>query len=90
MTGSLRRRHAGWAFAVAALTLTAGRADAQSGATIRGTVTSEIKTPINGARVAIDQPPRVALTSANGEYTLRDLPAGSYTVTVTAIGREPE
>ena len=51
---------------------------AQSGATITGVVTtSESHTPVFGARVAIEQPPRVAGRSDRGTYTLRDMPAGS-------------
>jgi outer membrane receptor protein involved in Fe transport len=58
--------------------------------TISGTITvTESHTPVFGARVAIEQPQRVAISSEHGRYTLREVPAGTYEVTVTAIGRKP-
>ena len=57
---------------------------------VRGRVTrSESGTPIAGARVAVSSPARAVLTSERGTYVLRDLPAGRYEVTVTALGRQP-
>src|SRR6185436_17707797 len=65
-------------------------AAAQGGATIAGTVTtSDTKAPISGARVAIEQPPRLAISDEHGKFKLRELPAGTYTVVATALGREP-
>lgn len=59
------------------------------GGNIRGVVTStETRTPIPSAHVAIANPARAALTNERGTYTLRDLPAGRYEVIVSALGRE--
>lgn len=58
---------------------------------IRGTVTrSESHTAISGASVRVANPQRLATTDVHGTYVLRDLPAGTYTVTTTAIGRTPD
>jgi outer membrane receptor protein involved in Fe transport len=58
---------------------------------IRGTVTSaENHAPIAGARIAIASPMRVAIADARGTYVLRDLPAGSYVLRVSAIGQKPD
>ena len=42
-----------------------------------------------GARVAIETPPRVAISDDQGLYILRGLPAGHYEVLVTALGYKP-
>jgi outer membrane receptor protein involved in Fe transport len=58
---------------------------------VRGTVTdSRTHTPVMGARVAITTPERVAITDQRGTYTLRELPAGRYVVTASAIGRKAD
>jgi len=63
---------------------------AQGRGEIRGVVTgAESGEPIAGARVAVASPARVTRTSERGAYVLRDLPAGRYEVTVTALGRQP-
>lgn len=63
---------------------------AQRGGTVHGVVTAaESREPVIGARVAVGRPERVALTDSRGAFTIRDLPAGTYDVTVTAIGRRP-
>jgi len=66
-------------------------ARAQTGAgTIRGTVTSaETHAPIAHARVAVENIDRVAISDERGAYVLRDVPVGSHTLVVTALGREP-
>src|SRR5690349_4463040 len=65
-------------------------ARAQTTAGVRGTVTAaETRRPLYGARVSVEQPARVAVTDERGAYRLRDLPAGSYVVTVSALGRKP-
>ena len=45
--------------------------------------------PIVGARVSIMSPERVTISSDAGTYLLRDVPAGSYKVFTSAIGRKP-
>ncbi|MDB4873636.1 MAG: TonB-dependent receptor [Gemmatimonadetes bacterium] len=75
-----------------ALTLVAASvAIAQKGGNIRGTVTNaQTHAPILGARVAIANPERVAITDDHGTYVLRELPAGTYVVMTSAIGRKPD
>jgi Carboxypeptidase regulatory-like domain len=50
--------------------------------------------PIGRARVSVAADalpePRVTLSEANGRYSLIDLPAGSYTITVTHTGFAPQ
>jgi hypothetical protein len=58
--------------------------------TIRGTVTNaDTRVVVMGARVAIINPERIAIANERGEYVLRDVPAGTYSVFTTAIGRKP-
>jgi outer membrane receptor protein involved in Fe transport len=77
---------------LAALLIAApGLASAQRNGTIRGSVTAvEAHAPLRGARVAVMNPDRVAITDERGAYLLRDLPAGRYTVHTSAIGRKPD
>ena len=57
---------------------------------IRGVVTSrDTHQPIFSARVSIASPARAAATDERGRYTLRDIPAGTYAVSITALGRSP-
>ncbi len=77
-------------FAVAALAV-ASAAHAQSVGSVHGTITNaQTHAPIIGARIAIVTPERVAISGAHGGYTLRDVPAGTYVVTTTAMGRRPD
>ncbi len=64
---------------------------AQSAGSVSGTVTSSVDhEKLSGARVSIESPARVAITSVNGSYVLRDIPAGHYEVVVTALGHAPK
>lgn len=73
-----------------ALAATAAGAQQRSG-DVHGTVTdARTHSPIMGARVAVVTPERVAITDQRGAYTLRDLPAGTYVVTTSAIGRKTD
>src|SRR6478672_2106847 len=73
------------------LSLGASIALGQTGSDIRGTVTaSENRGPVIGARVAIAAPERVAISDQRGMYVIRNLPAGTYRVITTAIGRKPD
>src|SRR4051812_42275637 len=61
---------------------------AQQGGSIRGTVTNtETHAPISGARIALRVPERIAITDERGTYVIRDVPAGSYKVYASAMGR---
>lgn len=78
-----------WIFRGAVLVLLLSvTAFAQQSGTVEGRVSSA-EGPLQGARVAVDIPPRAAITDAAGEYTLRALPAGRYEVVVTALGYQP-
>ena len=62
-------------------------------ATLNGTVTDASGAVIPGATVSIQQngvnsPPRTTQTDGHGSYTVTNLAAGTYTVTVTANGFE--
>jgi outer membrane receptor protein involved in Fe transport len=70
---------------VALLALVPSLAAAQSGA-VSGTVHGSDGLPLNGARVSVALPARVATTDQYGRYALRELPAGHYDVVFTAIG----
>jgi iron complex outermembrane receptor protein len=64
---------------------------AQQGGDLRGTVTdARTHSAIIGARVAVMTPARVAITDQRGQYTLRDLPAGTYVIMTSAIGRKAD
>lgn len=86
----LRVPRAAMGAALLAAVVAASPVAAQARGTIRGIVTdSDTHAPIAGARVSVATPSRVAITEKRGAYTLRDLPAGRYVVTVTAMGRRP-
>ena len=75
--------------ALTAVALTGSSLAAQG--TVRGTVTrADTHAPIAGATVSVTNPRRSATTDSRGAYVLRDLAAGTYVVTATAIGRAPD
>ncbi|HEX9945124.1 MAG TPA: TonB-dependent receptor [Thermoanaerobaculia bacterium] len=61
---------------------------------ITGKVTDDQGNPLAGATVEVTstelQLERQATTGANGEFLFALLPTGTYTVTVTALGRQPQ
>jgi outer membrane receptor for ferrienterochelin and colicin len=61
---------------------------------ITGTVTDDQGKPITGATVEVSSEglkiERQATTAANGEFLFPLLPTGAYTVTVTALGHQPQ
>ena len=61
---------------------------------ITGTVTDDQGTPLAGATVEVTSEglkiERQATTGASGEFQFPLLPTGAYTVTVTALGRQPQ
>jgi iron complex outermembrane receptor protein len=64
---------------------------AQSAGAVRGTVRATgSAAPLSGATVSIAAPARAVLTGENGQFTLRNLPAGRYDVVATAVGRTPQ
>jgi outer membrane receptor protein involved in Fe transport len=83
------RRHASLGQAAIVAIVASVPAAAQRGSSIHGAVTNaETHAPIMGARVWIMSPDRVAIANENGTYILRDVPAGTYTVFASAIGRK--
>ena len=63
-------------------------------ASVSGSVISDAdKSPLSRARVILASPtlaqPRVAITAADGRFTFTNLPAGTYSVSVTRTGYVP-
>jgi hypothetical protein len=76
---------------VAAVTPEAGGpAGGEEVMNVTGRVTDAAGTPVAGARVRVAEFGWVAVTDARGRYTVSNLPAGSYTLTVTAEGFAPD
>jgi TonB-linked SusC/RagA family outer membrane protein len=75
---------------VAALAVLAAGAAAQQGGVVRGTITDSIgRGPIGGAQVVVTGSARGAITNEAGQYTLRDVPAGVVSLSVTRLGFTP-
>lgn len=75
----------------AAVVFSATALSAQQSGDVRGTVTDvRTKSPVMGAKVYIASPERSALTDERGRYVLRDVPAGSYVITTTSLGRKAD
>ncbi|HEY7171577.1 MAG TPA: TonB-dependent receptor [Vicinamibacterales bacterium] len=68
----------------------AGRASAQTAA-VTGTVVDQANLAVPGATVTLTGPGANATTTtdARGEYTFRDVPAGSFRVSATLVGFAP-
>ncbi|MEX2152100.1 MAG: carboxypeptidase-like regulatory domain-containing protein [Gemmatimonadaceae bacterium] len=58
--------------------------------TVRGTVLSERRRPIPNARVGPVGRERVAVTDSSGAFFLGDIPAGTQTLEVRALGYAPD
>lgn len=74
---------------VVRLSIEHGEADEEATGTISGKVTNGSDNPIAGAEVVVDGTTLSATTDENGDYTIADVPVGSYTVTASAEGYEP-
>jgi TonB-linked SusC/RagA family outer membrane protein len=71
--------------AMAATTLAA-----QQGGTVRGTITDSVgRAPIVGAQIVVTGSARGTITNDQGQYTLRDVPAGPISLSVTRLGYSP-
>ena len=70
---------------LAVLTTSAGAAVAQS-VTISGRVTTGVSQPLAGSRVVVVGTTIATATSAEGRYTLRDVPSGAVEVRVLRVG----
>lgn len=74
---------------VLAFIVTAGNAAAQSGASVRGTITDGLTNGyLPGATVVLEGTPYRATSGSDGQYRLDGVPAGTYTLSVTYIGFE--
>ena len=62
-------------------------------ATLQGTVTGQDGTPLPGVTVTVKSPAlmgeRTAITQGSGDYNLRGLPPGDYTITMSLEGMQP-
>jgi len=71
------------------LGFTALSAAGQTG-TIKGTIIDkETQSPVMGANVFLKDNPLGAATDEQGNYTINDVPVGSYVLQVSFIGYEP-
>ena len=68
------------------LALSPAMARAQDTGTVHGKVATEAQRPISGATVLIVGTNRGALTNADGEYTIVNVPTGEHTLRVQMIG----
>ncbi|HSB92537.1 MAG TPA: TonB-dependent receptor, partial [Flavitalea sp.] len=66
-------------------------AGAQNAGAVTGLVLSGVnRTPLSGATIIIEGTNRSALSDTTGRYRIAGIAPGSYTITVTYIGFEPE
>ena len=73
---------------ICVLTVLCANAQEKNGA-ISGTVKDEGQGVLPGARVQIQPRSRVVVSNNQGQFTIPDLPPGSYTVTVSYVGFAP-
>jgi outer membrane receptor for ferrienterochelin and colicins len=57
--------------------------------TIKGTIKDSLNKPIAGATIRLDNTTIGAIAGKNREFSLRRIPAGVYTMRVTAVGYQP-
>ena len=90
----MRRRHASWFFLMLLLFPLVVFGQAEVTGRITGKVTDDQGKPIAGATVEVTSTglkiQRQATTEENGEFLFAVLPTGAYTVTVSAVGRQPQ
>src|SRR5690606_36072550 len=68
--------------------LAAPPSHAQSTGTVRGRVLTDRGAPLGGAQVSLDGTTIGTLTSAQGQFMLVNVPAGSYRLQIRQIGYE--
>jgi len=82
LSGSLRARAAGGTVFAAA--------EAQEGnGTVSGRVMGPDRSALQGARVELQPKGLTAVSDSQGQFTISDMPSGSYTLTVSYIGFAP-
>ena len=75
---------------LALMVITATAANASVVGKIKGTITDEeTGEPLVGATVAVQGTALGAKANENGEYTVLNVPVGTYTLTVSAVGYAP-
>ncbi|MDZ4862807.1 MAG: TonB-dependent receptor [Gemmatimonadota bacterium] len=77
------------ASALVARPLTASPGDPPAKAAISGRITSIAASPLPDVRVAVVEAGRAVTSDADGRYTITNLPNGTYTIAVSAIGYAP-
>jgi TonB-linked SusC/RagA family outer membrane protein len=65
------------------------KAQAQTGNAITGTVTDETGLPMTGATVSIKSLHKTVATNRVGEFLFRDVPPGTYQLTISFVGYKP-
>jgi iron complex outermembrane recepter protein len=73
-------------FNVLLLLVLAMPALARQSASISGTVRDQRSNPVPDATVYVLNTGRAAITDSNGSFTITGLPAGKYTIRITAVG----
>ena len=73
---------------IASITAGANTPDDQNG-TIKGVVTTADNKPADGVVVSIKSINKNTVSNDNGTYTLKNIPAGTYTVSISLVGYEP-
>jgi outer membrane receptor protein involved in Fe transport len=90
----MRKRHASWFFLMLLLFPLAVFGQAEVTGKITGTVKDDQGKPIVGATVEVTSTAlkiqRQTTTEEKGEFLFALLPTGAYTVTVSAVGRQPQ
>jgi len=57
-----------------------------SQSTLKGEIKNELNEPIAGATIYLQEVQKGTTTNFDGFYSLKDIPEGSYTVTVRMLG----
>ncbi|MFQ5708539.1 MAG: TonB-dependent receptor domain-containing protein [bacterium] len=83
----MKTKHMKLLAAVCVMAISASAAWAQTG-TIRGKVIDDAGNPLPGANVVIEDTYLGAATGLDGDYRIKFVPPGTYTITVTMIGFE--
>jgi len=87
LTEALRGTEVDYALSESGMLVIAPKeAAALASGVIAGKVTAEDGSPIVGANVVIAGTYLGAATNINGQYTIRNVPPGSYTLTASAVG----
>lgn len=78
-----------YAFLAIALIFNIDQSMAQGSGTISGSITTKNKIAISGASVTLERTSFGAVTDDSGSFTLSSIPEGKYTLSVRAVGFQP-